>query len=358
MRAQGSGIRRLALRVISAAAAAMVLATTPGAQAPPPSRVAADRVWFCPSPGSIDYLSLFDHPEEWPLARQLIAVFKIYQQHTQTPAPDLVGPNTYDALARVGAFRKLADWKKKLAIEAGSVKEFYCTSDASGMNASIANTIASVRAVQSAGGSVAYISMDDPFASGKATVCGGPALEPIADRIATYVRAVQSGFPNLQVGLSEAFPLTSEPDLERALDLLIARGVPPAFLHADVDSRALTRFGADFTRDMRALRQACRARGVAFGIIIWGYNGDADALYALDAGDVAREIATAFPAWSDMPDNLVVQSWAVSSTGLAITPSNLPETQPYTHTELVREFWHMFRGLTGPPTGAAIKRAR
>jgi hypothetical protein len=134
--------------------------------------------------------------------------------------------------------------------------------------------------------------------------------------------------------------------------------VPPAFLHADVDSRALRKFGADFSRDMRALRQACRARGVAFGIIVWGYNGDADVLYALDAGYLANEIGTAFPAWSDMPDNLVIQSWAVSSTGLTITPSNLPEDQAYTHTSLVRELWHMFRGLAGPPTGIAVKKTR
>jgi hypothetical protein len=352
---QGSRIRRLAQRVALAALAGALLTSAPRAQL---AGAAADRIWFAPSPGSIDYLDLFGHPDEWPLARQLISVFKFYQQHTQTPAPDLVGPNTYDALARAGAFRQLSSWNIKVAIEAGAVKEFYCTPDASGMNLAIANTLASIRAVQAAGGTVAYISMDDPFAAGQAAVCGGPALEPSADRIATYVRGVQAAFPGVEVGFSEAFPLTSESNLERALDLLMARGATPAFLHADVDSRALSKFGADFTRDMRALRQACRARGVAFGIIIWGYNGDADALYAVDAGAVAREIATAFPGWSDMPDNLIVQSWAVSATGRTMTPSNLPEQQPYTHTELVREFWHMLRGLTGPPSGVAVKKAR
>ena len=356
MRDQGSGIVRRAPRLAAAALAVCVAWTQPAAQS---ASAASDRLWFAPSPGSIDYLDLFTHPDEWPLARQLISVFKFYQQHTLTPAPDVVGPNSYDALVRAGAFRQLAAWNKKVAIEAGAVKEFYCTPDASGMNQAIANTLDSISAVQAAGATVAYVSMDDPFAAGtSATACGGPALEPTADRVATYVRALQSAFPNVKVGLSEAFPLTSEPNLERALDLLNARGVVPAFLHADVDSRALVKFGADFTRDMRALRQACRARGVAFGIIIWGYNGDADALYAIDAGYVAREIATAFPSWSDMPDNLIVQSWAVSASGRTITPSNLPEDQAYTHTALVREFWHMLRGLTGPPSGVAVKKAK
>jgi hypothetical protein len=354
MRDQGSGIQRLLLVLLTTAAlASLVLTSAPRAQS---SGAAADRLWFCPSPGSIDYLQLFENPDGWPLARQLISVFKFYQQHTQTPAPDIVGPNTYDALARAGAFRLLGEWKKKIAIEAGAVKEFYCTPDASGMNESIANTVASIRSVQAAGGAVSYLSMDDPFASGQAPVCGGPALEPTADRIATYVQGVHGAYPAVQIGFSEAFPLTSEPNLERALDLLIGRGVTPAFLHADVDSRALTKAGADFTRDMRALRQACRARGVAFGIIAWGYNGDADALYAADVGYMADEIAKAFPTWLDMPDNLVVQSWAVSSTGLLITPSNLPESQLYTHTSLLRELWHQFRGQTGPPTDIAVRK--
>ena len=142
-----------------------------------------DRVWFSPGPGTVDYVQLFEHPEEWPHARQLISVFKFYQQHTQTPAPSIVGPNTYDALARAGAFSLVNKWRKKIALEVGSVKEFYCTADASGMNASISGTLASIAAVKSAGGAVAYLAMDEPFVSGRSRTCGGPALEPTADLI-------------------------------------------------------------------------------------------------------------------------------------------------------------------------------
>jgi hypothetical protein len=341
------------IRALTALLAILALASAPSAQ---DAAVAADRFWFAPSPGSLDYLRLFEHPEEWPRARQILSVFKFYQQHTQTPAPAIVGPNTYDALVRAGAFRLLAQWKKKIAIEAGAVKEFYCTPDASGMNEAIAQTVASLRAVTAAGGAVSDVSMDEPFVSGRAAVCDGPALEPTADRVATYVRGVQAQFPGVAIGLIEAYPFTSEANLERVLDLLVARGTAPAFLHVDVDSRALVRAGGDFTRDMRALRDACVKRGIAFGVIVWGYNGDADALYMLDAAVVAREIGTAFPTWRDMPDHFIAQSWAASSTGLLITPSNLPETDPDTHTNLIRELWHQFRGQNGPPTGVAIKK--
>src|SRR5689334_14469854 len=95
--------------------------------------VAQDRIWFCPGPGTLDFIALFEHPEQWPHARQLMNVFKFYQQHTQTPTPAIVGPNSYDALVRAGAFSALTKWGKKIAIEVGAVKEFYCTPDASGM---------------------------------------------------------------------------------------------------------------------------------------------------------------------------------------------------------------------------------
>jgi hypothetical protein len=347
---RGYGIRGFVIRFAAAVVACAFLFAPLGAAAP------ADRVWFCPGPGTIDYLRLFEHPEEWPHARQLFDVFKFYQQHTQTPAPAIVGPNSYDAFVRAGAFQTLTKWGKKIAIEAGSVKEFYCTPDASGMNASIQQTLDSLRAVQSAGGTVSYIAQDDPFASGRAPQCGGPALEPTADRIATYAHGVQSAFPAVKIGLIEAYPLSSEATIETILGLLAARGVPPAFVHADVDSRALRLFRADFTRDMRALRDACAARGIPFGIIIWGYNGDSDALYAVDAEHVLAEITDAFTSWSDMPDHIIVQSWAVSSTGLLITPSNLPEDRLYTHTNLMMDVYRRVRGQTAPSTGTAVTR--
>ena len=83
------------------------------APASPTLPVSSDRIWFSPGPGTLDYLRLFENPEEWTRARSVVTVFKFYAQHTQTPAPSIVGPNTYDALVRVGAFRKLTTWKIK-----------------------------------------------------------------------------------------------------------------------------------------------------------------------------------------------------------------------------------------------------
>jgi hypothetical protein len=339
-------------RVILALALACVVAASPGAEP------GARQFWFCPGPGTLDYLRLFEHPEEWSRARQFVDVFKFYQQHTQTPAPSIVGPNTYDALVRAKAFATLTKWGKKIALEVGAVKEFYCTPDDSGMTHAVADTLASIRAVKAAGGTVAYLAMDDPFAAGRAPVCGGPALEPTADRIATFVRGVHAEFPAVAIGLIEAYPLASEATLETILELLRVRNVVPAFVHVDVDSRALRPGRDDFTRDMRALRQVSTARNMAFGIIVWGYDGDSDALYTLDAGRVAEEIAEAFPTWNDMPEQVIVQSWAESRTGLRITPTNLPDDAPYTHTRLLWQLFRRFRGQTGAATGTATNPHR
>jgi len=314
----------------------------------------SDRIWFSPNPGTLDMLRMFEHPEEWSRARSIINVFNITQQHTFT-SDAIIGPNTYPALVNVGAFRKLVEWRKKLSIGVGSVKEFYCTADASGMNESIANTIEAVAKVTQAGGHVDYLSMDEPWVSGRLKKCGGPALEPTADRVAQYMASVSRTYPTIKIGLIEAYPFSSADAIESILSLLRSRGAPPAFLHMDVDWHSLN--PGDFERDMRHLRDVCRAQGMPFGIIITGYNGDADALYALDAAGISHLIAQTFLHWDDMPDHLMFDSWVESGTGLRITPTNLPESALYTHTRLLFDIFRFLRGVEMPsPLGKAVPR--
>ena len=330
-----------------------LLVSAPAGSAPTP--VSADRIWFAPGPGTLDFQRLFEHPEEWARARDVITVFKFYQQHTEARRPDIVGPNYYDALVRVNAFRKLKELKINTALEIGSVKEFWCTPDRSGMDASIRATLDAVKAIEDAGGTLKYIAMDEPWVSGRARVCGGPALEPTADRVATYMSAVQSAHAAVRIGLIEAYPFSSAGAIETMIGLLRSRGTPPAFLHMDVDWHALT--AGDFARDMMRLQAFARSQNITFGIIIVGYNGEADALYAVDAGGIANLIADAFKTWDAMPEQLIFQSWVVTRTGLFITPSNLPEDRAYTHTNLVFQLFRRLRGATGGSVGRAVPRS-
>jgi hypothetical protein len=239
-------------------------------------------------------------------------------------------------------------------MEIGSVKEGYCRDEPRGMSLSIQSAIASVLAVEAAGGSVEYLAQDEPWVAGSLAVCGGPALEPTADKVAAWMSAVQARFPRIQIGLIEAYPFLAVERIEGILDLLRARGTPPAFLHVDVDWHALR--PGEFARDVPRLQAAAAARGMTFGVIVWGYNGDADRLFARDAADITNLLTAAFGSWDDMPAHVIFQSWAESGTGLRITPSNLPEDRPYTHTSNLRNLHRRLRGATGPAIGRAGPR--
>jgi hypothetical protein len=185
--------------------------------------------------------------------------------------------------------------------------------------------------------------MDEPFLSGLSARCGGPSLVPTADRLAVYMKGVARVAPAARIGLIEAYPSFNVEQFTEMIRLMRERGIAPAFLHADVDLRAM-RPGRDaFSRDMPRLADLAAGSGLAFGIIIWGENGNADALFAADAMKLEQAVETAFSTPDALPAHLIVQSWAESSSGLRITPTNLPETRPDTHTELLlRVFLRLF----------------
>ena len=161
-------------------------------------------------------------------------------------------------------------------------------------------------------------------------------------------------FPNVRIGLIEAYPFSSADAIEHVLQLLRARGATPAFLHMDVDWHLS---GSDaFVRDMARLKTTAAAAQIPFGIILTGYDGEADALYAVDVYGITELVARTFPNWNSMPDQFIFQSWVESKTGLRITPTNVPEDRPYTHTAMLRDVYRRLRGATGPASGRAISR--
>ena len=191
------------------------------------------------------------------------------------------------------------------------------------MDASIRATLDAVKAIEDAGGALKVHCDGRPVGLGprERVRRSSPRTDGRPGRH-LYVRGAERppGHPHRpHRGLSDS----SADTIETIIGLLRARGTPPAFLHMDVDWHAL---GAGaFARDMPRLQAFARSQNITFGIIMWGYNGDADALFAADAASMANLIADAFKTWDAMPEHLIFQSWAVSSTGLLITPSNLPE---------------------------------
>jgi hypothetical protein len=124
----------------------------------------------------------------------------------------------------------------------------------------------------------------------------------------------------------------------------------------DVDLDAMRAPANDFTRDMTRLQSVCKSQNLPFGIIIWGHDPNADTLYDLDAHRLLNSTAAAFVTWDRMPDQIIVQSWAQTRSGLWITPSNLPEDRPYPHTQFLWEIDRRLRGQSGPRAGIAVPR--
>jgi hypothetical protein len=298
---------------------------------------------------------MFDHPEEWERARRLISVFNFTQQHTGVIPDAIVGPNRYNALAAAGAFAKLRSWRIATSVGVGSVKTFYC--GPGGMEQSVRDTLNAVGAVVAAGGEVTYLPMDEPFLSGSFPECDGPgALDRTAARLESYVKSVHAISPSIQIGLIEAYPSFTPAEFERMLDLMQDRAIAPAFLQVDVDIRAVRAPRNDLVADLNAIKDAAHIRQIPFGIIVWGYNGDADALFALDAAHLAHAFEAAFPDRARLPDQIVFASWAESSTGLRITPSNLPDNQPYTLTNILTTTYRRMVGQTGVGDDLAVRK--
>jgi hypothetical protein len=310
----------------------------------------SDRFWFTPGPGTVDMLQLFESPDEWPHARQIVNVFEFYQGHLTTVTPILPGkgPNSYDAFVRSDAFRKLLRWGKRIAVEVGAVKEGYCTADASGMQDAINQTLEALRNVQAAGGRVSYIAMDEPFTSGIGRRCGGPSFVPTADRLAIYIPAIRKAFPDLRIGLIEPYPFFPVADFVEMFRLLHERGLSVDFLHIDGQRPPASPGRGLWSGEILELAALAAQYKIPFGVILFGDNGDADALYAADALRNATELKRVFRSWEVIPDHVIIQSWALSRTGQFITPSNLPETSPNTHTAIINQIFERLRTLKLP----------
>ena len=103
------------MRVVHRAALAMCVVSRARPPAPsgrarssPRTPSAADRIWFSPNPGTMDMLRMFEHPDEWAHARAADGRLQRHAAaHVRDRASPIVGPNAYDALVRVDAFRKL-----------------------------------------------------------------------------------------------------------------------------------------------------------------------------------------------------------------------------------------------------------
>ena len=286
------------------------------------------QVWFTPNIGSPDMLDLFVRPEKWELARSQVDVFKFYSEQLTGAAECAVcGKNTLENLTRVQAIPKLRAWRLALAAEVPVVKPGACDIAAS---VTLAGQL--IENVAARGGVVAFLAMDEPFAS--SATCGYTPADA-AQQVALFIQQVQEAHPGLVIGDIEPYPLFGVDDLRGFLEGLEANGAPPGFFHLDVDHRLTDARGIDVGPDMQALQAYCESQSFPFGVLLSGKDEVDDGGYYEDVIAWTRTVGSAV----GMPENVVVQSFSRSTTGLFVIPTNLPEDDASlpTHTRLLND---------------------
>jgi hypothetical protein len=303
----------------------------------PVPELPSDLVWFAPNMGSTDHVELFTDPDAWTAEGELIDVFQFHSAVLFDQPCPICSDNSIETLGAADSFRQLTEWGIATAVEVGAIYEDGC--DGAANFARDAGVV--IANVASHGGSVRLLTMDEPL------IHGGPKDHPLACNYtpaeaaletAAFVRAAAESHPEILVGLVEPYPHFSVAELQDWIIELDGQGVTLPFFHLDVDTERVRVEGQRVGADLRALREFCQARDIAFGVIFTSNWTQADSNRAyyrstLDwLGTVKRAIGR--------PQHVIFESWqGPAASGHHEVPVNLARNDPqgYSHLALLRE---------------------
>lgn len=294
--------------------------------------------WFGPLPplpvvdgrpftGSDDFMQLFKTDAPWEAAARQIQVFKLYGEW--------VGNHPGDAQLQQ-AIRDLNRRGMAIAIETGPLDPDGCGVGIEGFS-TINSALQNARAIKSAGGTLHFIALDEPYYYGH--FYDGPnachwTAEKIAQEVDEFIKAVRNIFPDVIVGDTEplAGPAGAKEYQEWLDTFYRVNGYHLAFLHMDIDwSRT------KWPDEVKAIQEHGSRIGVPIGII---YNGNAsdktdeDFLSATGERVKRLELATGV-----QPDHVIFQSWNDKPD------QALPETEPFTFTGFINQYFADKAGL-------------
>jgi uncharacterized protein (TIGR03437 family) len=281
----------------------------------------------------VDYFDLFTPTAPWTNAASHIQVFKFANS---TFTGDLPGELTDSQWQQV--FANLAQRGIALAIEWGPLPATTCGAGVEGFEGNAA--LAMAQKIQSLGGTLQYVAMDEPFYYGSVytgqNACNWTP-QYIAASAVQSIAQVRTVFPNVIIGDIEPVPAGTSDWLSSYTAWLdaweIAAGSPLAFFHCDVDWPG----DPNWIADVNSMRQALAVRGIAFGVI---YNGlgmtsDASWMSAAESHFIGYELQG-----GTIPDHAIFQTWEIYPTHV------LPETDPDALTYLVDYYFRTRTGLS------------
>jgi hypothetical protein len=297
-------------------------------------------VWFCPNGGSLDFVDLFEKPDQWAVARGKIDVFKFYLYpliHTTPEARTGFGNNLWPQFQKTKAIAKLREWDIDIAIEKGVFPRRRINELGAEQTAMLAvkPTLLGIRHIEEEGGRVRYLAMDSPYLYAAPRNCNYP-VDATVRGVAQFANSIARQHDDLLIGDIEPYPFFTAHQLEVWIDALRQQRVRLAFFHLDINYARLERNPNEARRyvaDVRELQRFCDKRGIALGVILTsGYAPiDTDRDYYESALKDLLRIKSALGT----PRHCIVQSYQVSSGPDKTVPRNLPETERSTHTYLV-----------------------
>lgn len=302
------------------------------------------QVWFVPVPAG-DLMKLAQQPELWPKAQGRVDVVSLYfgsvYYHEGYECGLSCGPNTYVALREAvpgGMFQWLSD-RFILAFEGASVKSYACTDDAVRQQAMATNV--AISNIERSGGRLSYVSLDEPFSSGvnQPNTPGfggcGLSMESVSQLQRIFNDTVHSEHPEVQIGFIEPYPRFTADEIMSLTLELERTGVAIPYFHLDMHLQSVVREKSDVQRDLGRMRKFFSARGIPFGVIVFGSDGRSNGEYAAEAWATARLVASIV----GVTEHTVFQSWAEARPGdmrgLKNKPDTVPESDPFTHTGLI-----------------------
>jgi hypothetical protein len=291
------------------------------------------QLWFAPVVNTNAFLQLFSGSDDWQTARTKVSVFKVADHW-------LLAYRSFLNLTNM--LSKLRTWHIDLGFESGAVKEWGCTA-----NVTFAVTSQAMGLVTTNGGAVKWIAMDEPLLQTSACNCTDAGI--ITQTVA-YVKLLREKSPGLIVGDIEPWPYFRYPRLTNWITGFSQQaGFDLAFLHLDVDLGIARGASPDLSilSEIPQIAAFCKSRGIPFGVIIW----QSDVQSPLDSNqafyDNSLYWAQILHSVSDM-DHAIVQSWE------QYPDQNVPDSQPYTFTRLLRDYTATIASVPFPNPGVEM----
>lgn len=303
-------------------------------------------IWLNSAPDAEDMIEMYSRSDEerygWNELRQYIDVVHYYQGNVMLYPSQNFMRNSYTHLSERGFFRNLKEvYKLRTSMEVGAIKWFACDWSKNDLLETARFGAESVSLVYKAGGEVNYLTIDSSLPGGFECTKRELSVRDMGQMVALWMKDLRSdlvkqGVPAvpLSIGDVEPYPYVDVAVHKWYIDIVNSEarrhGIPGfSHYHADVDMRAVKDY-PKMQRDLLELATYVKSRGMRFGIIMNGVDTDSVTEY-FDSLNQRLVVMTSLGIL-DMADNIVIQSWAMSSDKRQHLPSNVPESEPFTQT--------------------------